>query len=212
MSRREQFTLRALGFGALLGTAVVLSGCVTTVDGRAVAAATIGTLTTTTSTPPSSSSTSAPTTAPRPSEVAPPSDATDEVTDAGAYTDLTLGEPVWVTWGDDGQDGDADVIVRSVKSEDTPDGPRFLVTVDYECYLGECYYDVDDWTVRGADGRQHRPESESHFGDDESDLFDVLPAAAQKRGRLVFDVPMGVVSVEYDARSGDPATWLVPAP
>ncbi len=218
VSRREQLALRSIGLGVLAGVAVVLSGCVTTVDGRAVAGSTIGPLATTTSTPsspsspPGSSTTRTSPPGSDPTEVTDADDEPDEVTDAGAYTGLALGEPVWVTWGDDEETGDADIIVRSARFEDTPDGLRFLVTVDYECYVGECYYDVDDWTVRGADGRQHRPEYESHFGDDSADIYDTLAADAQKRGHLVFDVPTDVSSVEYDARSGDPATWLVPTP
>jgi hypothetical protein len=212
--RTDRITVRAIGFTMLAVTAVVLSGCVTTVDGRAAAGSTIAPLSTTTAPSTPSSPASGSSTAPGTTEAVaePPADETDGMTDAEAsYTDLPLGEPLWVTWGDDGDEGEADIVVRSARTEDTDDGPRFLVTVDYECYYGECSYDVDDWTVRGADGRQHRPESQSHFGDDNADIFDTISAVTEKRGRLVFDVPAGVDSVEYDARSGDPATWVVPA-
>jgi hypothetical protein len=192
--RVDQLTVRGVGFAVLFGAAVVLSGCVTTVDGRAVAG---------TSTPAISSSSAAPSTSSASPDPTPPP--VEQAADRSSYSDLAIGD--WVSvWDDDGQ---ADVVVRDARFENSGNG-RLLVTVDYECWDGECRYGTTDWSVTDATGERHRAASSSTFGEG-GDRTGVLDATAQKRGHLAFELPAGAATVEFDAASGDPATWVVPA-
>lgn len=205
--RREQLAIRAGGSAFVLSAAILLSGCATTVDGRAAAA--IRPIAGTTAGAPASAGTTSPSVpATRPAEVdEPATDAADTVADTtdppDEPVDMTIGDSI-IVWDDAGE---AELIVRHAAVG--ADG-LLLVTIDYECYDGECPYFVTDWTVTDAAGNTYLPSNASGFGDND-ELSGMLAEWTEKRGHLVFDVPPGSLTLEFDARSGDPATWLVPA-
>ncbi|WP_157970530.1 hypothetical protein [Nakamurella deserti] len=222
MPRTDQITVRAIGFTMLAVTAVVLSGCVTTVDGRAAASATIAPLATTTTFPTTTTpTTTTPTTTDTgttddaavgaPTTGAPTTDAPSGPVD-DAPVGLSIGEAITSTY----EDGEADIWVRRATFEGTGAETVLRVTVDYECYEGEFSYDVRDWTVLDSTGRRSRPLLESGFGaadeqDSEVAEFGVIPEWEQKRGQLIFDVAPGDATLEFGYAWGDPATWIAPA-
>lgn len=204
--RREQLTVRAIGCALLFGTAVVLSGCVTTIDGRASAGSTIAPISAvsapTTTSPAAGTSTGAAETAEAP-------DHADDQWDSP--TNLAVGEAITSSY----DAGEADIWVRSATFEGTGSDARLRVTVDYECYEGEFDYAVADWTVADADGRRLRPTEDSKFGDGAaggpSSDFGVIDEWNQRRGYLVFDVAPGDLTLEFGYDWGDPATWAIPS-